>query len=199
MIGLVVLAILLALAMPSFSEFIRNSKIRNAAETIQNGLTLARGEAVRRNTNVQFILGSGASWTVACEVAVDDMDGDGMPDCPGNDPTPTSPNAYIESRTDAEGSTNVVVTTSEVSSSGGAASATPLFTTSLTFNGLGKVTSTSLPLGKNAVIDIAPTTGTCEAAGGSVRCMEVVVTSAGQIRMCDPRLTQTKPTDPQAC
>jgi len=197
-IGLAILAVLLGLAMPNFSQFLRNNKVRNAAEAIQDGLTLARGEAVRRNANVQFILNSGASWTIACEVAVDDADSDGLPDCPGFNPAPTTP-SYIQTRTDAEGSTSVAVTTSEVSPNGGGAVATPLFTNSLTFNGLGKVTGTTLSAGNNAVIDVAPTTGTCEAAGGSVRCMEVVVTSGGQIRMCDPRLTQTKPTDPQAC
>jgi type IV fimbrial biogenesis protein FimT len=198
MIGLVILAILLAFAVPAFSQFIQNSKIRNAAGALQDGLNLARGEAVRRNTNVQFILNSGASWTVACEVAVDDLDGDGVPDCPGYNPTATSPYPYIENRTDAEGGTNVAVTTSEVSTAG-VASSSPLFTNSLTFNGLGKVTSTTLTAGKNAVIDVSPTTGTCAIAGGSARCMEIVVTPAGQIRMCDPKLHVDKPTDPQAC
>lgn len=198
MIGLVIVAISLALAIPNFSNFIQNSRIRTAAEAIQSGLTLARTEAVRRNTNVQFILGSGASWTVACEVAIADVDGDGLPDCPGESPVPTTPFPFIESRTDAEGATNVAVTTSEVTPDGPASPA-PLFTSSLSFNGLGKVTSTTLTLGNNAVFDIRPMTGTCAGVGGDSRCMEIVVTSSGQVRLCDPALTLTKPTDPQAC
>ena len=47
-VGLAVFAILLGIAIPNFSTFIQNSKIRTSAEAIQNGLSLARVEAVRR-------------------------------------------------------------------------------------------------------------------------------------------------------
>ena len=45
---------LLAAAAPSFSDWIRNTRIRTAAEAFQNGLQLARAEAVRRNAWVRF-------------------------------------------------------------------------------------------------------------------------------------------------
>lgn len=64
MISVAVLAILASLALPEFKTWIANSRIRTAAETIRSGLQLARNEAVRRNTNVEFILGPGAGWTV---------------------------------------------------------------------------------------------------------------------------------------
>lgn len=64
MIGVVVLAILAGLAIPSFQSFLQNAQIRNAAESVQNGLQRARAEAVGRNTNVEFVLGTGSSWVV---------------------------------------------------------------------------------------------------------------------------------------
>lgn len=65
-IGVVVMAILMSMALPSFTAWIQKSQIRTAAETIQNGLMLARGEALRRNTQVSFTMaGPDSSWTVA--------------------------------------------------------------------------------------------------------------------------------------
>jgi type IV fimbrial biogenesis protein FimT len=66
LIGVVVLGILASIAMPSFQTWITNSQIRNAAESITNGLQKARAEAVVRNANVAFTLGAGSdsSWSV---------------------------------------------------------------------------------------------------------------------------------------
>jgi type IV fimbrial biogenesis protein FimT len=64
MIGIGVLAVLLMLAMPSFSIFLQNAQIRNAADATMNGLQLARAEAVRRNRAVEFAYTSGSNWTV---------------------------------------------------------------------------------------------------------------------------------------
>lgn len=64
MIGLAIFGILVMAAMPSYTAWIQNSKIRNAAEAISNGLQLARAEAIRLNTNVEFVLGPDSDWTV---------------------------------------------------------------------------------------------------------------------------------------
>lgn len=88
MIGVAILAILAGLAMPSFQTWIRNSQIRNAAESITNGLQRARAEAVALNTNVAFTLGADSSWTI-------------------NVITPAS---LIEQRLSTEGSKNVTRT-----------------------------------------------------------------------------------------
>ncbi|MDO9421636.1 MAG: GspH/FimT family pseudopilin [Herminiimonas sp.] len=178
-IGLAIVAVLLAIAVPNFSTFIANTKIRNAAEAIQNGLSLARVEAVRRNANVQLVLGSGTSWTVGCETVV--------AGCP----------ATIQARTAAEGSSSISIATSEVVASTNVAAATPVFTSALSFNNLGRVTNGTLALGNNALFDISNAAGgTCAVIGGPMRCLRVVVTSGGQVRMCDPKLPSA---DPQAC
>lgn len=195
MIGLTIFAILLSVAVPNFSIFLQNSKIRTAAEAIQNGLNLARAEAVRRNTNVQFVLGTGSSWTVQCATAIaTDSDGDGAPDCPGTTPTVTTPSS-IQTRSAAEGSANISVAASEVAAATGVEVLTPVFTTTLTFNGLGRVTT--LPASSKAIFDITnPGGGTCVTASGKMRCLRVVATPGGQIRMCDPAFSSS---DPQGC
>lgn len=99
MIAVVIVAILLSIALPNFSAWIQNAQIRTATESIQNGLQLARAEAVRRNEPVNFILGTGSGWTVST-VAV--------------------PGTPIQSRASGEGSTNVTVGVSP----GGATTAT---------------------------------------------------------------------------
>lgn len=65
MVVVAVLAALMSVGAPSFMEWIQNSRIRSAAESLQNGLQIARAEAVRRNTNVEFVLqGTNGGWTV---------------------------------------------------------------------------------------------------------------------------------------
>jgi type IV fimbrial biogenesis protein FimT len=66
MIALVIAAFLMALGLPSFSEFLRNSEIRSTTESIVNGVRMARSEAANRNQAVTFALAGGgsASWTV---------------------------------------------------------------------------------------------------------------------------------------
>lgn len=64
MIGLVLLAVLTTLAVPAYQTWIHNAQIRNAAEGILNGLQLARGEALQRNTPVRLIMGFTSGWRI---------------------------------------------------------------------------------------------------------------------------------------
>jgi type IV fimbrial biogenesis protein FimT len=193
-IGLTIMAILLALGIPGFGAWIQNTRIRTAAESVQNGLQLARAEAVRRNTDVQFAQ-TGANWTVGCTTAA--------ADCP----------ASIQTRSGAEGSANSVVTPSEVLSTG-AAAGTPVFTGTVIFNGLGRVNTTSIGAGNNASLLVTnsndncvacaagSTWSDCPATTGLMRCLRVVVSTGGQIRMCDPALpgpTATTNPTPLGC
>ena len=167
MVGLAILAIVLALGTPNFSVFIQNGKIRNAADAMVNGLNLAKTEAVRRNTQVQFSLsGTDSSWQVGCATS--------SANCPDS----------IQSRPASEGSTGISVTATD---------------SNLAFDGYARV-ATTLAAGANATFDIRnPAGGTGTAAGGAMRCLRVFVSSGGQIRMCDPALTLSKPSDPQPC
>lgn len=64
-IAVVILGILTSIGLPSFTQMLRNSEVRAAAESIGSGLQKSRAEAVTRNNNVTFTLGSGTSWTIA--------------------------------------------------------------------------------------------------------------------------------------
>lgn len=65
MVTIVILAIVMAIAVPSFKEYMQNLQIRNAAESVLRGLQLARAEAVSRNAPVRFTLdATGSGWAV---------------------------------------------------------------------------------------------------------------------------------------
>ena len=65
LIGISLVTILMLTAVPAFNHWIANSRIRNAAEGIINGMQIARAEAVRRNTLAQIVIGSDSGWTVS--------------------------------------------------------------------------------------------------------------------------------------
>lgn len=88
MIGIVIFGILIMAGLPSYTAWLQNTKIRTAAESIVNGLQLARAEAVRRNTNVQFVFGTDTDWTVSV----------------------VAPLTTVQSRSSAQGSAGVIVT-----------------------------------------------------------------------------------------
>jgi type IV fimbrial biogenesis protein FimT len=70
MIAVVMIGVVLAFAVPSYHQWIENSKVRNAAESILNGIQKARAEAVLKNARVQFTLvGANSAWTVGCVAA----------------------------------------------------------------------------------------------------------------------------------
>lgn len=58
-------AILLALAVPSFQVMLANAQIRTAAQALNDGLQLARVEAIRRNERLIFTKGTQSAWTVS--------------------------------------------------------------------------------------------------------------------------------------
>lgn len=66
-ITIVIAAILIALAVPSFKIMLANAQIRTAAQALHDGLQLARVEAIRRNERVIFTKGTQSAWTVSIE------------------------------------------------------------------------------------------------------------------------------------
>jgi type IV fimbrial biogenesis protein FimT len=55
-IAIAIVGLVSAIAMPSYATWIKNSRVRTAAESIQNGLQIARAEAVKRNSFIEFQL-----------------------------------------------------------------------------------------------------------------------------------------------
>ena len=181
MVGIVILGVLMAMAVPRFSDWLRNARVRTSAEAMQNGLQLARAEAVRRNATVRFQLVNTIDDTCALDTAgphwVVSMDNPAG-QC-ASAPSDTAAPRIIQVRNRAEGSVQTLVAAGQ---------------SAFVFNGLGRLTP--VPAG-NVAIDVSSTTGgTCVASGGSVRCLRVLVSVGGQIRMCDPALPAG---DAQAC
>lgn len=92
MVGLAVVAVLLVAAVPSFSTFIQNRKVRSAAEAVVYGLNIAKAEAVRRNTSVSIAVDAASGWTVGCAST--------STTCPGT----------IQQRDGADGTSNITTT-----------------------------------------------------------------------------------------
>lgn len=182
-IGLAILAVLVTLALPNFTIFLHNTQIKNAAETTLSGLTLARNEAVRRNTSVRFQLMSDltngcAPSDTALNWVVSTGDATGLcATAPGVDPP-----GIIQAKAAAEGSRNVTV------DAGGNAV--------LVFNALGRVTNVA----GNVKIDLRnPTGGTCEhedTTNGTMRCLRIEVSTGGAAKICDPKVGGS---DTRAC
>ncbi|SME94192.1 GspH/FimT family pseudopilin [Pseudogulbenkiania subflava] len=79
LVTLAVLAILLALAVPSFGDLIDRGRLTSAADTLYADLQFARSEAIRNNQNVVVSFQSGGSWcygmvlgSSACDCSVSD-------------------------------------------------------------------------------------------------------------------------------
>lgn len=193
MIAIAIGSILLMLGIPSFQSWIQNTQVRTAAESILNGLQIARTEAVRSNTNVRFNL-TDASGMVAWTVCLSD------PAPPATCPT----NDVVQSRAGNEGGTNARVgisTTAYPSSSPvpssyfndpGVAAGLPA---GVAFDGLGRIPAKE-PNGTPNTDDITLISVT-NAQSATARRMVIVIRTGGQIRMCDPAVSLAS--NPQGC
>ena len=65
LVTLAVLAVAAMLAAPGAGNMMASRKVQGAAQSILDGITQARTEALRRNTQVRFeITGGGTGWTI---------------------------------------------------------------------------------------------------------------------------------------
>lgn len=194
MVAITLVAIVLALGMPSLVAGNQSRQIRSAAESIQAGLQYARSEALRRNRVVKFELRPQNGWTVGCDPADPTVD-NGQVVCP----------AVLQTREGSEGSAKAEVALDEVTAgTTTTTSGTVLFTGTISFTPLGRVTAPvggaggTLGAGNIAMFTVTnPSAGACTADGGEMRCLRVLVTAGGLVRMCDPAVTAGG--DPRRC
>lgn len=184
-IGIAIVGLLMAMGIPSFLAWIQNTKVRSTAESIQDGLQLARAEAVRRNTLVRFQLMSTADANCALSNAginwvVSRTDATGQCDIA---PSDTVNPMTIQSHSGSEGAANITV--SAVDPAGGGAYM-------IIFNGLGRVSPNDDGSTSITRVDI---TSPILAAADS-RPLRVVVGIGGNIKMCDPSVASP---DTRAC
>lgn len=171
---LTIAAVLYTRAAPLFAAWIGNTHSRTAAESVLNGMQLARAEAIRRNRMVQFVVtdGATASWLVGCSNPVDNG-------TPGVD-DPGDCLGVIQARAALETSGQPQLET------------TPDAATTLTFDSLGRVTGNVDGSPSAASVDITNPM----IAAGDRRTLRLVVGAAGDVRMCDPALAAG---DPRGC
>ena len=166
--AMTIIAILMMLGMPSFSEYINNARLGAVAQSFYAGLNQARSEAIRRNVAVEFAMtntpiGVGIENSLAPDV--------------------TGKNWVIRSQTVNPGPYDAPAIESKSALEGGGA--TPRVTILATapivrFNGLGAATA-----GVGTIAIENPPAGACVPAG-PVRCWNIVVAPGGQVRLCDP-------------
>jgi len=64
MVVVTIIAIATTLGIPSYRAWVQNTQIYNAAESASNGLQQAKAEAAKRNTNIEFVLGTNPPWQI---------------------------------------------------------------------------------------------------------------------------------------
>jgi type IV fimbrial biogenesis protein FimT len=193
MIGVALFALLMTLAFPSFVGMMNNARLRDTGASIMAGLQSARTEALRRNQTVEFALtadpvtdgsdigvtanGTGPTWVVRA------LDALGAPT-----------DALVDFRSGLEGSnqTDPAALYARIASAGLPASGT------IRFDPLGR---TNVTAANGSTFDVTPADANqCRAAGGDLRCVRVVVTASGRVRMCDPSVDPVvNPNDTRAC
>jgi len=178
MVAITVLAILTAVALPNFSTWIRNSRVRAVADALQSGMRLAQGEAQRRTHTVVFFLTN----SKACDTAATAVAGGAYWQAR------TVPNALLTGDV-AEALQCGVLT--DVSAGTNLTSAT----TALCFGGDGRQTAQTNPA--SIGVDCAAATATYDIASATSnaenRPLRVTVSLAGSIRLCDPGKSSTAP------
>lgn len=169
MIVVSVIGILAAIGLPSYQTLIQNAQIRTAAESIQAGLQKARVEAVKRNVQVRFVLGTNSAWSISCVTAAQCADLTG---------------GVFESRSAKEGTSTNITVTPDVAGAD-----------TIIFTNLGTVQSsppaptvpfTQLSIDSTAIV------------ASESRDLSIRLGAGGFSRICDP-YTGLSLTDPRRC
>lgn len=187
-VTLVVLGMVLATAVPSIGDWVRNARIRNETNALVSGLQAARDEALRRNRPVSFWLvnqPSGTQLTNACTVAASGTSWVVSVRTPHNAcataPATTSSSAtnplIVNSHFGAEAANGVSVSAQDNNQTSA---------TSATFDALGRLSS-----------GIAHITVGYDSSRTGDRPLRIDITRTGNVRACDPSITSS--TDPRRC
>jgi type IV fimbrial biogenesis protein FimT len=178
-----IFAILVALGVPSMSLWIRNTKVRSVADSLQNGLRLAQAESLRRSRQTVFYLTNSATpqttWTA-------------------------NPNgnywavATIPSM--AAGELPEFIQAAEISAIGSGVTVTG-GPTAICFNSVGRLVSNpgTNVAGANCTLPTAtpPVSMYNVNLPGADRPLNVMVTLGGQVHLCDPH--KSLATEPDGC
>ena len=179
MIGLAILAFVLMMGVPAFGTFLQNQKLRDAATTTFAEASLARAEAIRLNSTVQLVFTEDEPDITTFKDAAASTSGRNLL-VRGNVYNPTTGQTEpkmldVKLRREGSGQTDPGAVGVQLASTTGLIEFTPLGGTSLAADETIQITN--------------PAGGECKSAGGTMRCLNVVITRGGQIRLCDPAVT----------
>jgi type IV fimbrial biogenesis protein FimT len=190
MIVITITAILVMLGIPSFQQWMLNTRIRSVTESIQNGLRLARNEASQRGADVRFQLISSSNWQV-CTLPVSAASAAAATDCSSasstvlqtfNSPGSTS-NVQVGATTAAS---NVATSVYSGIISGG-------IPAGITFTSLGRPSD----YGNTSILRIDVTAAEAALQATSRR-LVTTISAGGMVNMCDPAITLSA-NSPQGC
>ena len=175
MIAIVIFAFLILLAGPMYTDFIANSRVRNAGESVLNGVRLAQARAVKNNNNAWFVIDPATGWSV--------FSSDDDADCTGS-----LVSSYVFNDS---GAAKTTITTASGN-------------TMVTFDGLGRIRQNRdgacavQPLADSlAQVDI---TSSYLAAARNLRVVINAVGGSAGTKLCDPNVSAVvSPNDPALC
>jgi type IV fimbrial biogenesis protein FimT len=173
-------AFLLAAVMPSVGAWMRNARIRTAAESISTGLQQARNEAVRRNQPVGFYMVSDTdamSMSDACALSSTSSGWVVALASPAGK-CATNRDTFVALRVAGDTAVGTVVAANDAAGAGAS---------TVTFNGFGQITD-ALPISCIKVSNPSDT---------STRTLAITLNAGGQIRMCDAGVGDSN--DPRYC
>jgi type IV fimbrial biogenesis protein FimT len=184
-VTIALMSLMLGLAAPKFSGWVRNARVRTAADSLSNGIRLAQAEAVRRNRQVVFFFTDTATCTESL--------------------TATSHGSFWAVRTVALTNGDRVEAVQCGLLTDTSTSVTVSGATAVCFNSMGRQTANAAPgLGTGVSCTLGSGTSTFDvttsgtSVAGSDRPMRVLVALSGQVRQCDPARTLSS-TAPDGC
>jgi len=160
LIAMVVLAVMITAAVPAYTAWVQNTQIRTAAESIKNGIQLARAQAIQTNKLIRFAFTTDSGWKIN----------------PADDPDKDPP---IAERSHNDGSPNVTL---EI---------LPAGANEVVFDSFGRLVVPPDPIAQVRIDN--PTITNLD----DRRNLRIEITTAGSVRLCDPRVLS--PTDSRRC
>lgn len=191
MVVVAIMAVMAMVAAPSLGVWMDNTRIRATSDAIQQGIQTARTEAIRRNQRVTFWLVShNVSNQLDNTCVLDNTSGSWVVSVTSpsklcaTDISTTSAPRIVAKRALADSGANVVVEALHIDTDGSTSAADHI-----EFDSYGRVTN---PGDAISAISI-----TGPDASASYKNLRVQISTAGQVRSCDPNVSTTG--DPRKC
>ncbi|MCE4552833.1 pilus assembly FimT family protein [Roseateles cellulosilyticus] len=180
MVAVAALAILTAMAVPSFTTWIRNARVRTVADALQSGIRVAQTEAQRRSQSVVLFLTANKECSSTATADVNGMQWQ----------IRSIPNPLMTDESPIDIQCGVLTDVS----SGVKITPAPLIA-ALCFSGDGRQTTLTNPaaIGVNCTASATQFLIAPENPNNDSRPLQLEVSLSGSVRLCDPKKATTAP------